>query len=444
VRQSVEALRAEQARYRPSLLLDGTGTTQATPGLNTSGGTTRGMSQALVFGAELSQTFSWGTTVDLRVENRNSASQSPAFSGTTDLLSLGPGYGLIGKLTVSQPLLRGFGNEVGQAELRAALLNRTQAERARDATASDSLRAVEQAYWELWYAQKAVGIEREARALALQQRDEAQRRLTAGSLADVDLLTYETRAAELDQSVLQAEVTVRQRTAELRRAMGETDSRAAFEVALAEPPAPGEVDPSAVVAAAQEASYTVAQQRVAVEVAENSLRTAAEATRPRLDVQAWVQTQGLGNQSLTPALEQLGAFANVSGNVGLVFELPLSSERHEAQRASAELQVAAARQRLEAARQQVTADTSTELATLEQATQSVALAQRTADVSRRNVEAQHRRLLNGSAVALEVREAEDSLRRAQLSIERARVSAAQAQVRLDHLTGQLLAKWGVN
>lgn len=444
VRQSAEALRAEQARYRPSLLLDATGTTQATPSLNTSGGTTQSMSQALVFGAALSQTFSWGTTLDLRVENRDSASQAPAFSGTTELLSLGPGYGLIGKLTVSQPLLRGFGNEVGQAELRAALLKRTGAERARDAAASDSLRAVAQAYWELWYAQKAVGIEREARALALQQRDEAQRKLTAGSLADVDLLTFETRVAELDQSVLQAEVTVRQRTAELRRAMGETDSRATFEVALVEPPLPSEVDAAAVLAAAQEASYSVAQQRVAVEVAENALRTAAEATRPRLDVQAWVQTQGLGNQSLTPALEQLGAFANVSGNVGLVFELPLSSERHEAQRASAELQVTASRQRLEAVRQQVAADTSTELATLEQATQSVALAQRTADVSRRNVEAQHRRLLNGSAIALEVREAEDSLRRAQLSIERARVNAAQAQARLEHLEGQLLAKWGVN
>jgi outer membrane protein TolC len=445
VRQSAEALRAEQARYRPSLLIDATGTTQATPSLNTSGGTTRSMSQALVFGAALSQTFSWGTTLDLRVENRTSASQAPAFSGTTELLSLGPGYGLIGKLTVSQPLLRGFGNEVGQAELRAALLNRTQAQRARDAAASDSLRAVAQAYWELWYAQKAVGIEREARALALQQRDEAQRKLTAGSLADVDLLTFETRVAELDQSVLQAQVTVRQRTAELRRAMGETtDSRATYEVAQVEPPLPGDVDAAAVLAAAQEASYTVAQQRVAVEVAENALRTAAEATRPRLDVQAWVQAQGLGNQALTPALEQLGAFANVSGNVGLVFELPLSSERHEAQQASAELQVAAARQRLEAVRQQVTADTQTELATLEQATQSVALAQRTADVSRRNVEAQHQRLRSGSAIALEVREAEDSLRRAQLSIERARVNAAQAQVRLEHLEGQLLAKWGVN
>jgi outer membrane protein TolC len=258
------------------------------------------------------------------------------------------------------------------------------------------------------------------------------------------VLTYETRVAELDQSVLQAEVTVRQRTADLRRAMGETDVHAAFDVSLAEPQALGVVDQSAMLTAAQEASYTVAQQKVALEVAENPLRTAAEATRPRLDVQGWVQTQGLGNQAVTPALEQFGTFANVSGNLGLVFELPLSSARHDAQRSSAELAVTAARERLEAVLQQVTADTATELATLEQARQSIALAQRTAEVSRRNVEAQHKRFVNGSAVALEVREAEDSLRRAQLSIERARVNAVEAQIRLDHLTGNLLAKWGVN
>ena len=156
-----------------------------------------------------------------------------------------------------------------------------------------------------------------------------------------------------------------------------------------------------------------------------------------------VQTQGLGNQTFAAAAAQLGTFANVSANVGLVLELPLSSARHEAQLAQARLAVSAAAARLEAAKQQVAADTSSELATLEQARTNVALAQRSADVSSRSAEAQHKRYLNGSALAIEVQQAEDSLRQARLSVERERVNAVKAQIRLSNLTGNLLPEWGL-
>lgn len=65
----------------------------------------------------------------------------------------------------------------------------------------------------------------------------------------------------------------------------------------------------------EEASYEVARLKVVVERAETSALSVADATRPRLDVSAWVQTQGLGNQSVGQALEQIGKFSNLSGNV---------------------------------------------------------------------------------------------------------------------------------
>lgn len=443
VQQSAEAVRAESARYRPNLLLDATATTQATPSLNLTGGTTRSVNQALVFGADLTQTFAWGTSFDLRLENRNSSSQGPAFSGTSDIITLGPGYGLTGKLSLTQPLLRGFGTEVGQADLRARLLERSEAQRARDAAASDALSSMLQAYWELWYAQKALQIQEDARTLAQQQLDETRRKVQAGSVADFDLLTNETRGSELDQAVLSAQVTVQTQTIALSRTLGQLTTSSSLDVSQASPFAVDAPDSAAAIAQAQEASYTVAQQQLALESAQNAARSSADATRPRLDVQAWVQTQGLGNQSFAPAATQLGTFSNVSGNVGLVFELPLSSERHDAQVQKARLAVRAAEERLAAAKLQVAADTATELATLEQARQKIALAERSADVSSRSAQAQHKRYLNGSGLAIEVREAEDSLRQARLSVERERVNAIKAQLRLTHLTGTLLTKWGL-
>lgn len=441
VKRAAETLRAENARYRPKLLLDATGTNQNTPNLNTVGSTTTQLNQSLTLGAEVDQTFSWGTTLSLRVENKDYRSQGPLFGGSTDVFTLGPGYLLGAKLAVTQPLLRGFGDDVGLAALRTATLDKKESERARDESASTQLSTMLQAYWELWYAQRALTIDVEARAVAVQQRDEARLKVKAGSAADVDVLQYETRVAELDQTVLDATVTVRTRSVELARVLGSSDAQ--FDLSGAELPSVDSVEDTRALSSAEEASYSVKRAKVSLERAQTTMKSAADSTRPRLDVSAWVQTQGLGNQSFEGTFTQLGQFTNVSGNVGLTFELPLSGEQHEAQVSSARLAVTSAEQSLEAALAQVRADTRTEVTNLSQASQKVSLAETTAEVSSRSADAQRKRLSAGTGTSLEVRQAEDSLRQARLSIERHKVDAVKAQVRLAHLTGDLLVKWGV-
>jgi outer membrane protein TolC len=278
--------------------------------------------------------------------------------------------------------------------------------------------------------------------LALRQRDEAQGKAKAGSLAESDVLIHETRLAELDQSVLTAEVLLQEQSVMLANAMGVSTTR--FDVAEAKHPTFEIEREATVLTAASSASYAIAQQRIAVEIAQDSLRTVAEATRSRLDALAWLQTQGLGNQAMAPAVDQIGAFKNVSANVGLVFEMPLSPVRHQAQRRAGEFQLDAARSRLSAIEHQVRADTLTQLATLDQAQRGLALAVRTTEVATRAALAQRKRLQIGIAIPIEVQTSEDSLRRAQLSVERARVNATKAQIRLANLTGHLLFQWSAD
>lgn len=442
VQQTAELVRSEEGRYRPKLFGEVAASTLRSPSLDIAGGVNSQLNQGITGAAELSQTFSWGTTVALRLENRNTWLEGPLFSGATDTFVLGPGHLLGARLSVTQPLLRGAWNQVGLAPLRTARLNQEQSVRARDETASAALSNALQAYWDLWFAQKAVLIERDARDLSILQRDELAQKVNLGSVAEVELLPFETRIAELDQAVLDAEVVVTTRTVDLRRALG-LEQPIAFDVSAATPPEIFEVEPEAVVAAATDSSYTVAQSRIAVEQNENVAITAGEDTRPRLDVAAWVQAEGLGNDAVAPIFDQFGDLSHVSANVGLIFELPLSGQQHAGQVASARMAVKAAKQRLDAAVLEVTTEAERELASLEQAREKIALAERTADVSSRSVIAQNRRLEIGTATPIEVREAEDSLRRARLSVERQRIEAVKAQIRLRHLTGDLLLRWGV-
>ncbi len=210
------------------------------------------------------------------------------------------------------------------------------------------------------------------------------------------------------------------------------------------PALPEPVDLPSTLSRALEASYQVLEARTALEQAQQQTLTAGEATRPRLDLQGWVQTQGLGNQSFEGTFEQLGRFSNVSANLAVVFELPLSSERHDAQVQQATVAVLAATERLTAARVEVEGQAKKEVDLLSQAQRNVALARRAAEVAQRSQGAQRARFERGASTALDVGEAEDAARRTQLSVERERVNAAKARIRAWHLVGELLPRYLAN
>jgi outer membrane protein len=439
LKKAEQDLGAEGYRYYPSLLVAAGATHLQSPSLLSGNGTTVQTSDNYQLASELRHTFSFGTALALRVEGTRFGGQSQFGAGGNQLVILGPGYNLLGKLSLTQPLLRGLGNQIGEAALRQARLSRTVAEHARDQAASQVLRDVLVAYWELWYNQRAVQIERSAFELAVRQKDDALARIGIGALAQVDAYTFETRVAELEQSLAAAEATAEAQSVELARGLGRGEGTG--------PLTPGNLVVPTVEARtlaqevdrALEASAELQRLRTQLEVALDQATVAGESERPRLDLDAYLQAQGLGNQEIPPALQQLFGLEAVSARVGLTLELPLTGSRYQATKESAGLAASAARSRLLSSEQQLRASCATEVVRLEQARRRVTLATRTVELATKSVAAQEERYQQGDAILLQVYEAQDTLRRAQLSLERSRVDAVQASLRLDHLTGVLLS-----
>jgi outer membrane protein TolC len=71
---------------------------------------------------------------------------------------------------------------------------------------------------------------------------------------------------------------------------------------------------------------------------------------------------------------------------------------------------------------------------------SVALAERTREIATRQLAAEEARFKTGAGTTLQVIQAEDKRRAAELRVARAQADLAETALRLDHLTGQLLAK----
>lgn len=444
--QAAHALTTEEsARYDAVLKVTVSGTHTKTPSL------TPGASSSLVgtndvgdADANLSKTLPWGTQIYGEVEANASRSSNPfvvgSASGTTPLvLAVGPGYLFSAKAGVTQPLLRNSGRMVTMAPYYQATAAEDASKRDRDLEASIVTRDVLTAYWELWYAARAVDVDRLARDTAKAQRDDAAARMKTGSLSRADVLTFETQLATKEETVLQTELERASRQNDLARLLGRETAATDLQVSDTEPPQPDDI-PGELTEKALTSAPEVASKQAAITVAQVKERTAADQYRPRLDLDAYVQAQGLGNKDIPSAFSQLAGFGVLSAHIGLTLELPVTSTRRENEAARARAQADAARFDLEATRKDVASNVATARSKRDLARRRIDLAQKTTTFANDELAAQQALFKSGSGTALQVVQAQDNVQAANKQLARARADLIQSHLTLSHLTGTLVKR----
>ena len=450
--QSRYSLSAEQALYTPVFDANAAYTHARAPslfgptfdmnGVETSGPTTRiSGGETLDLGASITKPFAYGTVVSASLAGQRASRTSleqQALFGTS-----GPGYSLIGRLSATQPLLRGAGTDLGLASLRQAKLNLDANQLAAQASASALLSQVVSAYWELWYSAEAVHINEASRELSRVQEEQARQQVQSGALAPASALPYATQVAVLEEAVLAARTDVRQRELSLSQLLGQPGAVGASLAVADGPQVPASEEPS-ITSAVNDAlrnSYARKQLQTQLALLKDQLRLTGDPLRPRLDVDAYVQAQGLGNRSVPPALQQFGQMDAVSAHVGLTFEMPLSDSRRSAQVQAAQFAAHVAEKQLEENELELRSSVASAIAQRSAAAQKLELASRTEKIAREQAEAERARFQAGGSIAITVQQAEDSYRQAQLRVQRARVDLVLADLTLAELRGQLLVRY---
>jgi outer membrane protein len=438
--QSRASLRAEEALFVPVLGANAGYTHARVPSLYQDGTRITG-SDVFDVGVGLTKPFAYGTVLSATLNGQRSSRASleqQALLGAT-----GPGYSLVGRLAASQPLLRGAGTNLGLASLRQARFALTANQLAAQAAASQLLFQVVSDYWELWYSNEAVRINEASRELARVQQEQAEQQVQSGALAPASALPYATQVAQLDEAVLAARTDLRQRELVLAETLGKPDRVGDTLVAADAPEAPTADDPveGTAVREALANSYDRRQLQTQLASSRDQLKIAGDSLRPRLDLDGYVQAQGLGNRRVPPALEQFGQMEAVSAHVGLTFEMPVTDTRRAAQIQAAQLAASMAEKQIAANELSIRSSVASAIARRRAARQRLELASQTEKVARAQAEAERARFLAGSTIAITVQQAEDSYRQAQLRVQRARVDLVLADLSLDELRGQLLARY---
>lgn len=400
-------------------------------------------SDTVVLGGELTKTFPWGTNIGFRTEGSWFISRSQFFPNSPEVIETGPGYGLSARLTLLQPILKGAGTNVGEAEVRLAHIDKSRAVKTKDRVASELLRDVLSSYWELWYADEALRIDTAARALAEDEREQQQARVDAGAVSPVEIYPFQTRVAELDEALLGSEVERERRALELGLQLGAPGQRAkSLHTRDPAPPAPAIItNEDALISQALQTAPDLAEIDAQIAQAEESQKTAGESDRHRLDLTGWMQLEGLGNKAVPPALEQFALLGAFSAQIGLVYQFPLTGSRYSLQKAAARKAYDAAVARRDALEQRIENELITLVNRANAAARRVQLANRTVDTATKQRAAAKARFELGDGLAIEIQRAEDALQRASLRAARARVDWVLAQTAIDHLTGGLLVRY---
>ncbi|HYD83823.1 MAG TPA: TolC family protein [Opitutus sp.] len=175
----------------------------------------------------LEGTTPWGMNYSL---GGSATNQRGGFLGYQD------NYATFGGITVTQPLLRGFGFGPNLLGVRIAKADRGIADWLFRQTVIDTVTQVAIAYSDVAYAQQQLRIAQRSRELAAGLLAENEKRFSVGSMSESDVTQARARTATRDEAILFSEQALRDAINYLRQLMGETAFSIEPENLLVNPP----------------------------------------------------------------------------------------------------------------------------------------------------------------------------------------------------------------
>jgi outer membrane protein TolC len=364
-------------------------------------------------------------------------------------------------VTLTQPLLRGFGRNVNLRYLRIAKADQKISRLLFEQQVLETVYGTSRLYFDLVSLGENVLVKQESlrAATKLRQDDEDQENL--GTLAPIEL----TRAKALESSskfdLIQAQGLYKQQEIILRNELLRTASpvfAAQFDEIvptdkIVVPDAPELLDVPSLAAQALAQRPDLAQAKLQIEAGKISANASRNAALPQLNVYANAQTRGATEQpyetlgstgtglATTPQDLALGGLrVSTIYQAGVQLTLPLRNRVAESDAARDTVQLRQVQARTEKLAAQVREDVETAVVALETARAAYVAASQSRDFQAQLLDAERDKLSVGQSTDLAVLQNEAYLAQAKSTEIAARSNWKKAQIDLDHALGDLLEK----
>ncbi len=420
-------------------------------------GTDNLVATALNANAGLTQGFASGANAALSFNNsRNTLNSTNANYSPYVTSSL--------SLTITQPLLRGFGTSLNRRYIRIAANQERIASLLFQQQLISTVYGVARLYIDLTSLRDNVKVKEEDLQLAEWLKREVAARVEEGILPSIEVTRAGASLLTARQALIDARALVEEQEAVLksvlfRKGLDEAalrDARVVPTDALELPRDAATLDAGKLIEQALagrpdllQAGLQAENNRIALEGSRNNLK-------PQLDIVAFAQNAGLGGDrnaiATNPDLAFLGGYGGALGQVlrrnyptygaGLQLNLPLRNRTAQADAARDEIVSRQADIRAEEYRNQARLEVQDALIALRRAQASYEAAAEASRLQIESLEAEKARFEEGLSTAFAVGQFQNVLSQARLTELSARGSFAKAKAVLQRATGTLLETYG--
>ena len=403
--------------------------------------------QQLKFGA----TYEVGARyVDDSREGLNLNSQTGFFSlSRSDTTNLGP------FLNFEIPLLKNFGRETNTLLLVRAQNDVRISDEELKRNADLTLKAVEDAYWDVAASRAAVRVSKQSLKLAQDLFDLNKKKVEVGTLAPIEITQAEAGVASREEGVIVAENLLRDTEDNLRRLMAIPPDDPLWDRPILptdEPKAqPTTIDLDAAIATALTERAEVRNARVQLESDSLSAKVADKQKRHQLNLVGRVNANftdtSQGFTDLQPPIVPINnTFEEQtfpSWSIGLVYAYPFGNRAAKADAAIAKITQERSQLGVERVEQDVRVDVRTAVRAVESGAKRVAAAHANTVLQQKTVDAELKKFENGMSTSFEVLRIQTDLSDAQLAEIRAVLDYNKALADLERAKGTLLASKGM-
>jgi outer membrane protein TolC len=312
---------ASEAVFDPSAFFELTRTDRRFPASTSFFASGANTTDTWDFNTGVRQTLPTGGTYELRFNNET-IHPADALTGSTRAWASRP------VLTLTQPLLRNFGFEANETNIRLATNNRSIAQEQLRLRVSNVTIQTYNAYVELIYAYEFLEVQRRSLQLARDLVTLNTARVRAGVAAPVEVTQAEAQQAAQVQNVILAEKAVQDAQDNLKVILNLPTSGGSW-VQEIRPTytltfQPQTVSLDAAIQAGLENRYEYKSAKLDIQNKELSLRLARNQLLPDLSMTGSVSTSGIGS-SYGSDLQGVRSGDFVSYQVGLILTVPLGN-----------------------------------------------------------------------------------------------------------------------
>ena len=379
------------------------------------------------------------------------------FETNSTFYFLNPNWTTDLNLSVTQPLLRGFGTLVNRSGIVVARNSRAQTAEAFEMLVVDTLRQVESSYWNLVAARRAVQVSEQSLSLAERLLGETQERVNVGTSAPIDLVQSEAGVATRRQALITARNVASNAEDVLKTVLGfdqPAEWLTTIETTETYEFAPFLPDLAASIETGLEKRPEIRQQQLRNEILEYYVRMARNDVLPSLDLQASYGWGGVGGKGETvdpvtgdpiivddgfpDSVDQIVNRDFPNWRLGVQLGIPIGNNAAQGRLAQRRFEHDRSVVEMAALQQDIVAQVRIAVRALEDGAAAVEAAVASQQLAVRNLEAEQTKFDNGLSTNYQVLQIQEDLAQAELTLIRTYLDYRKANIGYRYSTGTLL------